>query len=118
MRPDDPAASDARPARRGLSRRAVLLGGGAAAGAAAVAGAGFAGGRATAPDRAAAVEARTYPFTGAHQAGVVTPAQAARAAAVLGDRLIHVPFPTAGHNIRRDAPEAYLAALDAAVTRA
>ncbi|MFF1529641.1 iron uptake transporter deferrochelatase/peroxidase subunit [Cellulomonas sp. NPDC058312] len=75
MRPDDPAApaGDDRP--RGLSRRAVLLGGGAAAGAAAVAGAAFAGGRATAPDRAAAVEARTYPFAGAHQAGIVTPAQ-------------------------------------------
>lgn len=57
-------------------------------------------------------------LTAAPGAGVVTPAQAARAAAVLGDRLIHVPFPTAGHNIRRDAPEAYLAALDAAVTRA
>jgi deferrochelatase/peroxidase EfeB len=71
MRPDDDA-----PADRGLSRRALLLGGGvAAAGAAAVAGGAFAAGRGTAPDRAATAESRTYPFAGAHQAGVVTPAQ-------------------------------------------
>lgn len=57
-------------------------------------------------------------LTAAPGAGVVTPAQAARAAAVLGDRLTHVPVPSAGHNIRRDAPAAYLAALDAAVARA
>lgn len=67
MRPDGAA--------HGPSRRAVLLGGGAAAGAAAVAAAGFGAGRATAPDRAAASEGRVHPFAGAHQAGVVTPAQ-------------------------------------------
>ncbi|WP_051681930.1 iron uptake transporter deferrochelatase/peroxidase subunit [Cellulomonas sp. HZM] len=57
-----------------MSRRAVLgLGGGlAVAGAAA----GFALGRGTAPAGAAASSsARTYPFTGVHQAGIVTPAQ-------------------------------------------
>lgn len=53
---------------------------------------------------------------------VVTPAQAARAAAVLGlapdGLLTHVPVPGVGHNIRREAPAAYLAALDAALARA
>lgn len=50
--------------------------------------------------------------------GVVTDRQAARAAELLGDRLTHVTFPEAGHNIRREAPERYLAAVDAAVARA
>lgn len=50
--------------------------------------------------------------------GVVTDRQAARAAELLGDRLTHVAFPEAGHNIRREAPERYLAAVDAAVARA
>jgi lipase len=50
--------------------------------------------------------------------GVVTPRQAARAAELLGDRLTHVPFPDAGHNIRRESPARYLATLDAAVARA
>jgi lipase len=50
--------------------------------------------------------------------GVVTPRQAARAAEVLGDRLTHVAVPGAGHNIRREAPATYLAALDAAVAAA
>lgn len=50
--------------------------------------------------------------------GVVSPRQAARAQAVLGERLTHVPVAGAGHSIRRDAPAAYLAALDAAVARA
>lgn len=50
--------------------------------------------------------------------GVVTERQAARAAELLGDRLTHVTFPEAGHNIRREAPERYLAAVDAAVARA
>jgi pimeloyl-ACP methyl ester carboxylesterase len=50
--------------------------------------------------------------------GVVTPAQAARAVALLGDRLTHVPVAGAGHSIRRDAPQAYLAALDAALAHA
>ncbi|RMI03701.1 iron uptake transporter deferrochelatase/peroxidase subunit, partial [Cellulomonas triticagri] len=41
----------------------------------AVAAAGFGAGRATAPDLAATAEARVHPFAGAHQAGIVTPAQ-------------------------------------------
>lgn len=53
---------------------------------------------------------------------VVTPGQAARAASVLGlapdGLLTHVPVPGVGHNIRREAPAAFLAALDAAVARA
>lgn len=50
--------------------------------------------------------------------GVVTPAQAARAGELLGDRLTHVAVPGVGHNIRREDPDGYLAALDAAVARA
>ncbi|MEN1975719.1 alpha/beta fold hydrolase [Cellulomonas sp. P4] len=54
--------------------------------------------------------------------GVVSPRQAERAAEVLGRApeglLTHVPVPGAGHSIRREAPEAYLAALDAAVAAA
>ncbi len=50
--------------------------------------------------------------------GVVTDRQAVRAAELLGDRLTHVAFPDAGHNIRREAPDRYLAVLDAAVARA
>lgn len=50
--------------------------------------------------------------------GVVTERQAARAAELLGSRLTHVPFPGVGHNIRRESPAPYLAALDAAVARA
>lgn len=50
--------------------------------------------------------------------GVVTERQAARAAALLGDRLTHVAFPGVGHNIRREAPDAYLAAVDAALAQA
>lgn len=50
--------------------------------------------------------------------GVVTRRQAARAAELLGDRLTHVPFPDAGHNIRRESPARYLSTLDAAVARA
>jgi deferrochelatase/peroxidase EfeB len=78
MPPEDdvtePGPAPQQPAR-GISRRALLRGGGAVAGVAAAAGAGAFAGRATAPDAAAAEEARTYPFAGAHQAGVVTPAQ-------------------------------------------
>ena len=69
--PDSPE----RPERSGPSRRALLLGGGAAGLVAAAAGGGFFAGRASAPDTATAAEARTYPFAGAHQAGIVTPAQ-------------------------------------------
>lgn len=59
-----------------VSRRVVLgaVGGGVALGAAGLIG-GRAAGLAAGARQAAAVEARTYPFTGAHQAGVVTPAQ-------------------------------------------
>ncbi|XBB70340.1 iron uptake transporter deferrochelatase/peroxidase subunit [Nocardioides sp. WV_118_6] len=56
-----------------VSRRGLLGGGVAAAGAAGA----FAVGRATAPDgtTAAAAGSTTYPFRGARQAGIVTPAQ-------------------------------------------
>lgn len=57
-------------------------------------------------------------LTAAPGLGVVTRRQAARAAELLGDRLTHVAFPDAGHNIRRESPARYLAALDAAVARA
>jgi lipase len=54
--------------------------------------------------------------------GVVTPEQAARAEEVLGAApgglLTHVPVAGAGHNIRREAPDVFLAALDAAVAAA
>lgn len=65
------------PERRGLSRRALLgIGGGlvvgAAAGAAAV---GAASAPAAPPAPTVSPGARTYPFTGAHQAGITTPAQ-------------------------------------------
>lgn len=70
---DQPAGTPA-PARRGLSRRGLL---GAAGGGIAALAAGFGAGRATAPAAAATPgdAPGTYPFTGAHQAGVVTPAQ-------------------------------------------
>ncbi|WP_449386495.1 iron uptake transporter deferrochelatase/peroxidase subunit [Cellulomonas soli] len=70
------AASTATPAR-GLSRRALLgWGTGLTAGVAAGA-AGFGLGRGTAPASSAATTTApgTYPFTGVHQAGIVTPAQ-------------------------------------------
>ncbi|MFI2753506.1 iron uptake transporter deferrochelatase/peroxidase subunit [Cellulomonas sp. P22] len=75
--PSEHAPSERAPSRRALSRRALLgLGGAAALGAAAAAGAGA--GRATAPATASpgtGASAGTYAFTGAHQAGIVTPAQ-------------------------------------------
>ncbi|HEY0188189.1 MAG TPA: alpha/beta fold hydrolase [Cellulomonas sp.] len=53
---------------------------------------------------------------------VVRPAQVERAVELLGAApdglLTHVPLPHVGHNIRREAPAAYLAALDAEVARA
>lgn len=72
--PTDPHDEPTAPTS-GLSRRAVLgLGGGLAAVGVA---AGFGLGRATAPEPAAGATASagTYPFTGEHQAGIVTPAQ-------------------------------------------
>ena len=70
---DEPAAQPDSPR---LSRRGFLgLGGGLAVGLAAATG--FGVGRATAPDAAATTSGSpgTYPFTGVHQAGIVTPAQ-------------------------------------------
>ncbi|RYV52019.1 iron uptake transporter deferrochelatase/peroxidase subunit [Pengzhenrongella frigida] len=63
-------------ARPGVSRRAILGWAGAAA-AVGIAGAGgVAAGRASSPATGAPTGAsRVYPFTGAHQAGIVTPAQ-------------------------------------------
>ncbi|GAA3797720.1 iron uptake transporter deferrochelatase/peroxidase subunit [Cellulomonas soli] len=75
--PDAPTGGAGAPAR-GMSRRALLgLGTGLTAGIAAGAAAGFGVGRGTAPTPAAtsAIGASTYPFTGPHQAGIVTPAQ-------------------------------------------
>jgi deferrochelatase/peroxidase EfeB len=63
------------PEQRGLSRRA-LLGGGLLGAAAVGAAAGFGASRATADEPAAQPAAGVvYPFTGEHQAGIVTPAQ-------------------------------------------
>ena len=70
--PTDPHDEPTAPTS-GLSRRAVLgLGGGLAAVGVA---AGFGLGRATAPEPSggATAAAGTYPFTGEHQAGIVTP---------------------------------------------
>ncbi len=69
-----PEGPHEQPGATGLSRRALLgLGGGlAAAGVAAGFGVGRASAPAPVPTRGAA---GTYPFTGAHQAGIVTPAQ-------------------------------------------
>lgn len=69
-------APDAQTPHNGPTRRHVLaLAGGATALAGAAVAGGFAAGRANAPDPGLAVEGRTYPFAGAHQAGVVTPQQ-------------------------------------------
>lgn len=72
--PDPAHAAPADHPRGGMSRRALLGWGGAVAVGAGLAGMGA--GRATAPAAAApAGAARTYPFAGAHQAGITTPAQ-------------------------------------------
>ncbi|MCB2176613.1 MAG: deferrochelatase/peroxidase EfeB [Actinomycetales bacterium] len=64
------------PSRRAPSRRAVLgLAGGTAGLAGLAAVGGLAVGRSTAPDPGLTAERRVYPFTGAHQAGIVTPQQ-------------------------------------------
>lgn len=60
-------------ARSGHSRRAVLVGGFAAAGAVGAVG-GFAGGRATAAEPPADPADLAYPFRGEHQQGITTPA--------------------------------------------
>ena len=61
---------------RRLSRRRFLgVAGGSAAVVGLAGGSGLALGRATLEDERAAAGARTYPFTGPHQAGIVTPAQ-------------------------------------------
>ena len=83
--PGTSGAQPASPARRDVSRRAFL--GVAAGGAAAIGLGGLAavgaidvgqllpGAPSTAAPEAAAAGSRTYPFAGAHQAGIVTPAQ-------------------------------------------
>lgn len=73
---DTPEESSAQSDSPRLSRRGFLgLGGGLAVGLAAATG--FGVGRATAPSPAATASGSpgTYPFTGVHQAGIVTPAQ-------------------------------------------
>lgn len=61
-------------------------------------------------------------LTAAPGLGVVTRRQSARAAELLGTapagRLTAVEVPGVGHNIRREAPAAFLAALDAALATA
>ena len=48
---------------------------------------------------------------------VVGAAHVERAAALLGDLLVHVPIPGVGHSVRHEGLTAYLAALDAALVR-
>lgn len=75
-RPLDVTDVAARPPEAGLSRRSLLglaAGGAAALGVGAAAGAAFARGETAAA--APGGSASAYPFTGAHQAGIVTPAQ-------------------------------------------
>lgn len=70
----------------------------------------------------AAVRVPVTLLTAAPGLGVVSRPQAARAAALLGTApdglLAHTEVPGVGHNIRREAPAAYLAALDAALATA
>lgn len=57
-------------------------------------------------------------ITGENARGsIVTPAQVDVVRAALGERLTHVPVPGAGHNIRREAPAVFLAAVRDAVRR-
>ncbi len=49
---------------------------------------------------------------------IVTAEQAAAAREALGERLTHVPVAGVGHNIRREAPERFLAVVREAITRA
>ncbi|NCT91697.1 alpha/beta hydrolase [Cellulomonas sp. APG4] len=72
------------------------------------------------PDALAQVQVPVTLVTGDPARGaIVDPGQVARAAEVLGEaphgRLIHVHVPSAGHNVRRDAPDAFLATLDTAL---
>lgn len=48
---------------------------------------------------------------------LVGPAHVERASALLGDRLTHVAVPGAGHSVRREGREAFLAGLDGALGR-
>lgn len=48
---------------------------------------------------------------------IVGPAKAARAAALLGDLLVHVPIAGVGHSVRHEGLATYLTALDGALAR-
>jgi lipase len=48
---------------------------------------------------------------------LVGPVEVGRAAALLGDLLVHVPIAGVGHSVRHEALATYLAALDAALAR-
>jgi lipase len=48
---------------------------------------------------------------------IVGPAEVGRAAALLGDLLVHVPIAGVGHSVRHEALATYLAALDGALVR-
>jgi deferrochelatase/peroxidase EfeB len=72
--PPDPGAPPVR-RPRGLSRRGLVGGGLALGGAAAGLAGGFAAGRASADEAPGRPSGSAYAFRGAHQAGIVTPAQ-------------------------------------------
>lgn len=58
-------------------------------------------------------------ITGENARGsIVTPEQVSQVQAALGERLTHVPVAGVGHNIRREGPSAFIAAVRAAVRRA